>query len=370
MSSWLKSQNSRLRKFRRLMTSSADSPSHASRLAQIRLRAIVGVRSDVEVSEFGQAVGLVADNVAWVYVTGRHERSLGPALLWTLRNNASALKLFSSERAGDLARIATHFDFAIEVFDVDAAGVVRVAAPKIVEKIEVSVADEIFAEFITSAGAEVVREHGVISGEVCGLEVCRVVRAMSAIGLDGVGDSGKVGESGEADESELEIGVGAHDRETFKMLHGRTATIESLRKVIAEVAARRAVGAQAHPLNRLARERMLRHYVCQSPQLVGVKSLQVAQPPIVRTNLKDVVPCCAVGVSLTGEKVVVIFNVGVDPDVVSFGADARGQINGSAELIFAMPTRDIVPAVERVARILRRPARFVGVDVIDSSFKP
>ena len=327
-------------------------------MAQLRLRTIVGVRSDVEVSEFGHAVGLVVDDVAWVLVTGRHERSLGPALMWALRNNATSLKLLSSERAGELARIATHFDFAIEVFEVDAAGVARAAVPKSAEKIEVSVADEMFADFIKSSGAEVVREHGVISGEVCGLEVCRVVRATDSGDLDGAG------------ESELEIGVGAHDRETFKLLHGRTATIESLRKVIAEVAARRAVGAQVHPLNQLARERMLRHYVCQSPQLVGAKSLQVAQPPIARANLKDVVPCSAVGVSLTGEKMVVIFNIGVDPDVVSFGADARGQINGAADLVFAMPTRDIVPAVERVAQMLRRPARFVGVDVISSSFKP
>jgi hypothetical protein len=353
------------------MTSRADSSSHASRMAHLRLRAIVdaqrggagaggaiGGRSDVEVSEFGQAVGLVIDDVAWVLVTGNYERSLGPALMWALRKNATSLKLLLNERAGELARIATHFDFAIEVFELDAAGVARAAAPKSAEKIEVSVADEMYAEFIKSAGADVVREHGVISGEVCGLEVCRVVRATSASDLDGAG------------ESELEIGVGAHDRETFKLLHGRTATVESLRKVIAEVAARRAVGAQVHPLNQLARERMLRHYVCLSPQLVGAKSLQPAQPPIARTNLKDVVPCCAVGVSLTGEKMVVIFNVGVDPDVVSFGADARGQINASADLVFAMPTRDIVPAVEQIAQMLRRPARFVGVDVISSSFKP
>ncbi|MGA1069789.1 MAG: hypothetical protein ACO3TW_02410 [Ilumatobacteraceae bacterium] len=353
------------------MTSRADSSSHASRMAHLRLRAIVdaqrggagaggaiGGRSDVEVSEFGQAVGLVVDDCAWVLVTSRYERSLGPALMWALRNNATSLKLLLNERAGELARIATHFDFAIEVFEVDAAGVARAAAPKSAENIEVSVTDEMFADFIKSAGAEVVREHGVISGEVCGLEVCRVVRATSASDLDGAG------------ESELEIGVGAHDRETFKLLHGRTATVESLRKVIAEVAARRAVGAQVHPLNQLARERMLRHYVCLSPQLVGAKSLQPAQPPIARTNLKDVVPCCAVGVSLTGEKMVVIFNVGVDPDVVSFGADARGQINASADLVFAMPTRDIVPAVEQIAQMLRRPARFVGVDVISSSFKP
>ena len=353
------------------MTSRADSSSHASRMAHLRLRAIVdaqrgsaaaggaiGGRSDVEVSEFGQAVGLVVDDCAWVLVTGRYERSLGPALMWALRKNATSLKLLLNERAGELARISAHFDFAIEVFEVDAAGVARVAVPKDATKIEVSVADEMFADFIKSAGADVVREHGVISGEVCGLEVCRVVRATSASDLDGAG------------ESELEIGVGAHDRETFKLLHGRTATVESLRKVIAEVAARRAVGAQVHPLNQLARERMLRHYVCLSPQLVGAKSLQPAQPPIARTNLKDVVPCCAVGVSLTGEKMVVIFNVGVDPDVVSFGADARGQINASADLVFAMPTRDIVPAVEQIAQMLRRPARFVGVDVISSSFKP
>ena len=190
------------------------------------------------------------------------------------------------------------------------------------------------------------REHGVVAGEVCGLEVCRVVHATGF------------------DESELEIGVGAHDRETFKLLHGRTATIESLRKVIAEVVARRVLGAQVHPLNQLARERMLRHYVCQSPQLVGAKSLQPAQPPTARTNLKDAVPCCAVGVSTSGDKMVVIFSVGVDPDVVAFGADARGQINSAAELVFAMPTRDIVPALERVAQLLRRPARFVGVDVL------
>ena len=354
------------------MTSNASNSSHASRMARLRLRALFDAQHtaagddgrdkklDKEPSEFGSAVGLVVDDVAWVLVTGRHERSLGPALMWALRNNAKALKLFSDEKAGDLARIATHFDFAIEVFVVDVSGVARVAAPKNVEVLEVSVADEMYGEFIKSAGAEVVREYGVISGEVCGLEVCRVVHGVGA----------GSGEVGEASASELEIGVGAHDRETFKLLHGQTVTTESLRKVIAEVAARRVVGAQVHPLNQLARERMLRHMVCQSPQLVGAKSLQPVQPPQVRTNLKDVVPCCAVGASMTGEKMVVIFSMGVDPDVVSFGADARGQINGAAELVFAMPTRDILPAVERVVQLLRRPARLVGVDVISNRLTP
>lgn len=323
---------------------------HASRLARMRLCALVDAQRPsasekkiaIEPSEFGHAVGLVTDSAAWVLVTGRHERSLGPALIWALRNNANALKLFSDEKAGDLARIANYFDFAIEVFAVDDSGASRIAVPQSVENFSTSVADELFCEFINAAGAEVVREHGVICGEVRGLEVCRVV--------DGRG------------ESQLEIGVGAHDRETFKLLHGQTATIESLRRVVDEVALHRVVGAQVHPLNRLARERMLRHYVCQSPQLVGAKSLQPAQPPFARTNLMDTVPCCATGVSMTGGKMVVIFSVGVDPDVVAFGADARGQLDGSAELVLAMPKRDIVPAIERVAHMLFRPARFVVVD--------
>lgn len=357
--------------------SHASVDSHGSRMAKMRLRAIIGahtsdasaavssessesfgVHAKTEPSEFGVAVGLVVDDVAWVLTTNRHVRSLGPALMWALRNKAKVLKLFSTEGAGDLARIAMHFDFAIEVFEVDVAGAARVATPKIVEKIEVSVADEMFAEFIRSAGADVVREHGVISGEVCGLEVCRVVRTVGT----GVNGDRVAGELNSA--SELEIGVGAHDRETFKLLHGQTATAESLRKVVAEVAARRVAGAQVHPLNQLARERMLRNLVCRSPQLVGAKSLQAAQPPIARMNLKDTVPCCAVGEAESGEKIVVVFSVGVDPDVVSYGADARGQLNSSAELIFVMPTRDIVPAVERVAQMLHRPARFIGLDAI------
>ncbi|MFM8452722.1 MAG: hypothetical protein ACKOAQ_07675, partial [Acidimicrobiaceae bacterium] len=91
------------------MTNNADTSSHALRMAQLRLRAIVGAQRggagaeggagvssgasasssagvssgagvsigahvDLEVSEFGQAVGLVVDDVAWVLVTGRHER--------------------------------------------------------------------------------------------------------------------------------------------------------------------------------------------------------------------------------------------------------------------------------------------------------
>jgi len=350
--------------------------SHSQRLARVRLLAIVksrleidrtassasaggasaGAASDLdsvvfEPSEFGAAVGGVLNGVAWVLITGRHERGLGPALMWALRNNATALKLFTEQNAGDLARGSKNFNFTIEVFAVDSSTAVSAATPSLAKAVEVSVADEMFAAFIKSSGAEVIREHGVMSGEVVGLEVCRVV-------------------PGESGDSRIEIGVGVHDRETFQLVHGQTATIESLRRVVTEVAARRVVGAQVHPLNQLARERILRHVVCQSPNLVGAQSLSAAQPPSRRRNLKEIVPCVASGISQTGQKVVVIFSVGIDPDVVAFGADAREQINSNAELVFACPTRDIVPAVTRLAEMLNKPARFVGVDILGAQAQP
>ena len=340
---------------------------HASRMAHLRLASLVKAQNKTgsdgdaskfenETVEFANALGVLSDGVAFVLATAQHERSFGPALIWAMQNKANALRLFSDQRAGDLARIARYFQFDSKVFEVDASNVARVAEPIAVDYRETSAADEMFVNFIRSAGADVVREHGVITGEVFGLEVCRVVHDASPSTGTELAEAGR-----------LEIGVGAHDRETFKLLHGQTATVEALRDVVSDVAARRVVGAQTHPLNQLARERLLRHIVCQSPQLVGAKSLQFAQPPLERKGLKESVPCCAVGESLGGEKIVVVFSIGVDPDVVSFGADARGQLNRSAELVLVMPSRDILPVVERVAQLLERPARFVGVDVLNES---
>ena len=69
-----------------------------------------------------------------------------------------------------------------------------------------------FMSMLSEAGTEVVIEHGVVAGEVLGLEVARVLDE------DGV--------------AKLRIGVGAHDREMFKMLHGDVSTIEQLQKVV------------------------------------------------------------------------------------------------------------------------------------------
>ena len=335
--------------------------SHALRLAGLRLRTLISTQNadpelqHQQVIEFGSAVGVVSKNLAWVLLTSRHEFGLGPAMIWALRNKATALKLFTERNAGDLARRANFFDFKIEVFEitnnaVSGANAVR-ALPCAVPTKEISAADESFAVFMLSGGAEITREHGVLAGEVCGLEVCRVVHETA--------DSQVI-------ESRLEIGVGTHDRETFQLLHGRTATVESLRKVVEEVASKRIAGANPHPLNQLGRERLLRHLICASPHLVDAVSLQTVAPPMPRANLKDQVPCCAIGVSRTGQSLVVIFSIGIDPDVISFGADARHAIDAQADLIFVSPQRDIVPAIAQLAKLLYTPARFVGCNLLDA----
>ena len=333
--------------------------SHALRLARVCLRTLISTQSadleiqHLEVAEFGSAVGVVSRNIAWVLLTSRHEFGLGPAMIWALRNGATSLNIFTEHSAGDLARRASFFNFDIDIYkiasDLAVTPVLSLAGALPIKVI--SAADESFAEFIRSSGAEVTREHGVLAGEVCGLEVCRVVHDDT--------DTAVV-------ESRLEIGVGTHDRETFQLLHGRTATIESLRKVVEEVASKRIAGANPHPLNQLGRERLLRHLTCESPHSVDAISLQSVAPPMPRANLKDQVPCCALGNSRSGKSLVAIFSIGIDPDVISFGADARQAIDDQAELIFVSPQRDIVPAIAQLAELLFIPARFAGCNLLDA----
>jgi len=335
--------------------------SHALRLAGVRLRTLISTQAaDVEIQpqqvvEFGSAVGVVSQNIAWVLLTSRHEHGLGPAMIWALRNSATELKIFTEQHASDLARRASFFNFKIAIYETSASAAAvmgaALALPLAVAVKTISAADESFTDFIRSSGAEITREHGVLAGEVCGLEVCRVVHETA--------DS-------QIAESRLEIGVGTHDRETFQLLHGRTATIESLRKVVDEVASKRVAGANPHPLNQLGRERLLRHLICASPDLVNAVSLETVSPAMPRANLKDKIPCCAKGVLSDGRVVVVIFSIGVDTDVISFGADARHAIDEKADLIFVSPQRDIIPAITQLADLLHDPARFIGCNLLDA----
>jgi hypothetical protein len=317
-----------------------------SRVAQIALRnAMAGMGSDVqpEFVEFALGAGAVSANHAWVAVLEQCDRSLGPVLLWAQKFDATSLDIFVVSDADIIARRAELFDLDIRIWLVADKKVSIAESAAVLATSQVPQSHEQFADLIAQSGAEVVREHGVLSGEAMGLEVCRVV----------------------VDENDntprLEIGVGAHDRETFQMLHGKVATLESLVKVVDIVRGHRKGGVEHHPLNRLAAERLLRHRVVVDPQLVGASLLQVVEPPVKRLNVKDAVPCCAVGVSEQGQPIVVVCTAVVDVDVVAFAADARARIAPDAQLVIATHTNNVTPSLAKLAKSLRNPARFVEV---------
>jgi len=329
-------------------TANSGDPDRRARLRALALQALV--RDNFGVDSFSAAVGLsrgaagAHDGVAYVLVDESAERGLGAALAWALRNEASSVRVLASDSTGVLARRAAEFALDVSVWHVDERLVVEAIAEPFLERVAVPDEHLVFVDVIGSAGAEVRVEHGVLAGEVVGLEVCRAVT------------------DPHTGAHRLEVGVGAHDREAFGMLHGDTPTTESLARIVEVVRRHRAPGADPHPLNRLGAERALRERLIAEPALAGLARLEATAPPVPRANLKDPVPCVATGVDSNGRSAVVVCSVGIDLDLVPFAADARlAAGDPDARLLLAVPSRDAVPLTERLAASLRRPASVVPV---------
>jgi hypothetical protein len=202
-------------------------------------------------------------------------------------------------------------------------------------------------DVILDGGAEPVVEFGVLSGEVDGLEVCRVVDDP----VSGV--------------ARLEVGVGAHDREAFQLLHGDRPTVDALSDVVAAVRAQRADVSRSHPLSRLAPERALRHRLLADPTLLVVDGaspdrISVAPPPVPRPNVKD--PAPAVAVATFGDRqLAVVCSAGVDLDVVPYACDARAAL-GVTGAVVVVPVRDAIDIQREVGAAMRPPVQVVPVD--------
>ena len=121
----------------------------------------------------------------------------------------------------------------------------------------------------------------------------------------------------------LEVGVGAHDREAFTIMHGDVPTVDALAGVVRAVDEHRRPGAPQHPLNRLVPERLLRWQLIEDPGVLGLASVERIEPPLPRPNVKDRVPCVALGHRDDGGEVVLVCSVGVDLDLVPYAIDAR-----------------------------------------------
>lgn len=301
------------------------------------LREVTGT----EAGAVGRAEAPGGGRIGVALAEERPERGLGAALVSAHRYDVEQLHLFAAGAAGVLARRAELFDFPIHVWEVSgrsasvAEARAHTAAPAAPDVPELTI-------LLDLADVDVIVEHGTVIGEVQGLEVARVVAT----------DEGH----------RLEVGVGAHDREAFSLLHGDVPTPDAIRRVASLVRSHRAPGADPHPLNRLGAERWLRARLIDRPELVGAVTLTPAEPPVVRTNLKEAVPAVARGLDADGHPVVVVTSVGADLDLVPFAADAQARSGDGAELVIAVPARDAHDATLAPSRWLREGVRVAVID--------
>jgi hypothetical protein len=321
-------------------------PSRLARLNAIKLAALVrdhlGADEEFVPGEFPGGAALLRGSQAWVLVAERPERSLGAALAWALRQGATSLDLVADTATGLLARRAASFTLPISVWHAEG----RLLLPAVAEPLPVPPAvpdaHRAFVDVIAQSGATPHEEFGVLSGEVKGLEVCRVV------------------DDEYLHSTRLEVGVGVHDREAFAMLHGDQPAPVALARVVGAVTEHRGAGPTGHPLSRLAQERWLRARLVDDPALIGATEVVLAEPPVPRLNLKDPVPCVAVA-TVAGEQVAVVCSMGVDLDAVPYAVDARAAL-GLERCLLVVPARDALPVQHLLADAVRPPVSIVPVD--------
>ena len=206
------------------------------RLLAVKLATLIrehGAGSEVEPAPFALGAAATDGSVGWVLLDERQQRGLGPALAWAVRAGVAHLHVLAEEGTGTLARRAAAFRLPVEVWHIAERTLLPAIAEPLPAVLAVPEGHDQFRPLIIEGGAVPAVEHGVLVGEVRGLEVCRVVTDQ---------------QTGTA---RLEVGIGQHDREAFQMLHGDVPTVEALAKVVATVRPHREHGADPHPLNRI-----------------------------------------------------------------------------------------------------------------------
>lgn len=316
----------------------SDDREQRSRLLALKLQALVRdhTAGDAgEITVFARGAALVTSDAVWVLVEDNPARALGATLAWNTSQpglSGKRLNIVSGSDADVLARRATYFDSDISVWTIDGRSLIAATPAEHAPFVDVpaDIADR-FIPMIARCGATPVVEHGVLVGEVRGLEICRVVADQST------------------GEIKLEVGMGVHDRETFAMVHGQIPTEDALASVVTSVLPHRQRGADPHPFNRFGSERLMRSMCIDDPTLVGGISLVAVESCVPRTNVKDAVPCAA----YDGDNTYFSFASGVDLDVVPFAVDSAVRLAQGVQprVAVVLRERDVLPAVERVARL-------------------
>lgn len=317
-------------------------PERRAALLGAKLGALVASTTgpgDRRPSSFPGGAALVDGDRAWVLADTEPARSLGPALAWARAAGAARLSLVAEADAGLLARRASQFEPAPEVWAVEGRTLEPAEADPLPAPAAVDPRLAPWADVLVAAGCDPIVEHARLVGEVEGLEVARVV----------AGPDGPV----------LEIGVGRFDREAHALTSADLPTEEALAKVVGLV--RRYRHDAGHPLSRLAPERRLRSRLLADPGLVGADHLAPMAPVVEAPDLRTPWPAPATGEDQQGRPLVVVCSTGIDLDLVPAAADARLADGRGARLVLAVPPRDRHPVTVALAGALAEPAEVVAV---------
>ena len=199
-------------------------PQQQAQLYAAKLRSLVRNRLGFELDDSrglsDGAIGESDDASAVAYLVEESpRRSLGRAIAAGIDRDADTVHLLCASEAGLVARRASAFSRDIRVWEIrDTELVAASPQPHVVS--EAPSADVLgLSADIVAAGADPVVEHGILRGEVRGLEIVRVEL------FDGA--------------PELRVGVGDFDREAFGLLHGAQPKMDAIAEVVSIVTEQR-----------------------------------------------------------------------------------------------------------------------------------
>ena len=336
-----------------------------TRLRQAKLTGLVRSRfardlpdeGSAEAGPFRSGATFVLGDRAFVLIDDAQPTSLGGALVWFARQEANELHVLVDGEDGVaevLARQALCFASPPHIWKVaDRALEPVIAAGPPAAPGSIPSGAEALMSMFDDAGIDVVVEHGVVKGEVLGLEVARIVVS----GEDPTGT--RAGADPDAGLCTLEIGVGRFDREIAAMMHADQSHARTLGNAVELVRRYRYTGAERHPLRDLVPERWVRALVMADPSLVGAATLAPCDTTIDPPNLRARQPAAAIGIDDAGNPVVVVCSAGVDVDLVPLAADTRAWLDPGARLVLAVAVRDLPRVIGDVAAMLAQPADVV-----------
>lgn len=316
-------------------------PDRRAGLARTRLRALVSrafPEITAEAQSFNAGAGLAQGSRAFVLPAGDTPTPMATLLAWGTRAGAEELHLILDEPDPVASLQARGLEPSPSLWLADGAELMVMTDVPVPGGLDAPAAALARRDELRDAGCEVVVEHGVVTGEVCGLEVARVT-------LEPEGTA------------TVRVGVGVYDQEAHAVIHADVPTADRLRRVVSEVADHRRVGAVAHPLNRVARSRWIRSILMADPALAGVDELAPVQPLEARTGVRDERPATARG-RRGATTVLVVCSTGIDLDLVP---EAAGQqaLHAVDEVVLVLPEQDHHPVIAQMAGRLAVPSRLI-----------